>query len=45
MLRQNRALGVKCINTEIGRDESIAIFLEAKNIPLAGRQFEMIKRL
>jgi ribosomal protein S18 acetylase RimI-like enzyme len=45
MLRQNHATGVKCLNTEIGRDESLAVFLQSKNIPLAGRQFEMIKSL
>ena len=45
MLRENRAPSIKCINTEIGRDASIAGFLAAKNIPLAGAQFEMIKRL
>ena len=45
MLRLNRAPGVKCINTERGRDASIAGFLAAKNIPLAGMQFEMVKKL
>ncbi len=45
MLRLNRAQGVKCINTERGRDASIAGFLAAKNIPLAGMQFEMVKKL
>ncbi len=45
MLRQNRASGIKCINTEIGRDETLAGFLQALSIPLAGKQFEMIKRL
>ncbi len=45
MLGLNRAPGVKCINTEIGRDGSIAAFLEARGIPLAGKQFEMIKNL
>jgi ribosomal protein S18 acetylase RimI-like enzyme len=45
MLRQNRASGVKCINTEIGRDEALATFLQAQSIALAGKQFEMIKRL
>ncbi len=45
ILRYNRASGIKCINTEIGRDEALAHFLEAKNITLAGKQFEMIKRL
>ncbi len=45
MLGQNPAPGVKCINTEVGRDEALASFLQAKNIPLADKQFEMIKRL
>jgi ribosomal protein S18 acetylase RimI-like enzyme len=45
MLRLNRAPGIKCINTEIGRDESLAGFLQVKNIALAGKQFEMIKKL
>jgi ribosomal protein S18 acetylase RimI-like enzyme len=45
MLRRNRAPGVKCINTEIGRDASIAAFLGARGIMHAGRQFEMIKKL
>ncbi len=45
MLRLNRAPGVKCINTETGRDEALFAFLQARGILLAGRQFEMIKRL
>ena len=45
MLGQNRAPGIKCINTEIGRDDSLAGFLEAAGIAHAGRQFEMIKKL
>ncbi len=45
MSRMNRAPGIKCINTETGRDEALASFLQARNIPLAGKQFEMIKRL
>jgi hypothetical protein len=45
MLQQNRAPGVKCINTEIGRDEALAGFLQAKNITRTGKQFEMIKKL
>ncbi len=45
MLQANRAEAVKCINTEIGRDASIAAFLQAHGIPLAGTQFEMIKKL
>ncbi len=43
--RMNRAPGIKCINTEVGRDGAIGGFLQARNIPLAGKQFEMIKRL
>jgi ribosomal protein S18 acetylase RimI-like enzyme len=45
MLRQNRAPGIKCINTEIRRDEALADFLQARNITLAGKLFEMIKKL
>ncbi len=45
MLCRNRAPGIKCINTEIGRDDSLAGFLEAAGIAHAGRQFEMIKKL
>ena len=45
MLRMNRAPGVKCINTEVGRDEALAGFLQARGVALAGKQFEMIKRL
>jgi ribosomal protein S18 acetylase RimI-like enzyme len=45
MLRLNRAPGIKCINTEIGRDDAIAGFLQAKNITQTGKQFEMIKKL
>ncbi len=45
MMQRNRAPGVKCINTEIGRDEALAAFLTARGITLAGKQFEMIKRL
>ena len=45
MLQLNRAPGVKCINTEIGRDEALAAFLQAKNIALAGRQYQMTKCL
>lgn len=45
MMRHNRARSVKCVNTEIGRDETLAGFLGAKNIALAGKQFEMIKCL
>ncbi|MDR2893870.1 MAG: GNAT family N-acetyltransferase [Alistipes sp.] len=41
MLRLNRAGSVKCLNTEIGRDGSIAGFLLARGIAHAGRQFEM----
>ncbi len=44
-LTQNRAPGVKCINTEIGCDEAVAGFLQSHGITPAGRQFEMIKRL
>ncbi len=45
VLRLNRAPGVKCINTEIGRDDALAGFLQAHGIEHAGRQFEMIKKL
>ncbi len=45
MLHHNRAPGVKCINTEIGRDETLTGFFRAHDIPLAGKQFEMIKKL
>lgn len=44
-LRINCAPGIKCINTEIGRDKALSAFLEAHNIPFAGKQFEMIKKL
>ncbi len=44
-LRRDRAEGVKCINTEVGRDEALAAFLEARGIRHAGRQFEMIRKL
>jgi ribosomal protein S18 acetylase RimI-like enzyme len=45
MLRQNRASGVKCINTEISRDEALAGFLQSHGITHVGKQFEMIKKL
>ena len=45
MLCMNRASGIKCINTEVGRDEALANFLQARGIALAGKQYEMIKRL
>ncbi len=45
MLSQNRAPGVKCINTEVGCDTPIINFLQAAGIPLVGKQFEMIKKL
>ncbi len=45
MLRLNRAPGIKCVNTQVGRDESLAAFLRARHIPLAGSQFEMVKLL
>ncbi len=45
MMHLNSAPGIKCINTEIGYDDSITGFLQANNIALAGKQFEMIKVL
>ncbi|MDR2912896.1 MAG: GNAT family N-acetyltransferase [Alistipes sp.] len=45
MLRLNRAAGLKCLNTEEGRDEALAGFLEARGVGLAGRQFEMVLQL
>lgn len=42
MVALNRAPGVKCLNTE-SSCESIARFMEASGIALAGRQFEMVR--
>lgn len=45
MLELNKYGSVKLINTEINRDDSVKGFLEAKNIPVRGKQFEMIKQI
>ncbi|MCD7935987.1 MAG: GNAT family N-acetyltransferase [Tannerellaceae bacterium] len=44
MLRLNKNTGIKAINTDI-RCDSITAFLQAKNIELKGRQFEMIRKI
>lgn len=44
MVECNRNDALKVVNTDT-RCESITAFLEAKNIPVTGKQFEMIKRL
>ena len=43
-LRLNKADSVKVINTEAGC-ESLTAFLEAANIAVTGRQFEMVKKI
>ena len=43
-LRLNKADSVKAINTEAGC-ESLTAFLEAANIAVTGRQFEMVKKI
>lgn len=43
-LRLNKADSVKAINTEAGC-ESLTAFLEAANIAVMGRQFEMVKKI
>jgi len=43
-LRMNRSEIIKLVNADI-RCESITGFLGAKNIPVTGRQFEMIRKL
>lgn len=43
-LKYNTFNSVKAVNTEINC-ESITAFLESNNIPLCGKQFEMIKKL
>jgi ribosomal protein S18 acetylase RimI-like enzyme len=45
MLRLNCAENIKCLNTEMGRDTSIAGFLRSKNIAHAGKQFEMRRKI
>lgn len=45
MLELNKCSSVKLINADIAGDATIKGFLEAKNIPLKGKQFEMIKYL
>lgn len=45
MLELNKYGSVKLLNTDMAHDDSIKGFLEAKNIPLRGKQFEMIKEL
>lgn len=44
ILELNKYASVKVINTDI-HCESIIAFLEVKNIPIRGKQFEMIKRI
>ena len=44
-LESNQYGSVKVINTDIVCDGPVRGFLEAKNIPLRGKQFEMIKEL
>lgn len=43
-LKENKFKSVKAVNTEINC-ESITAFLQSNNIPLCGKQFEMIKEL
>ncbi|MFA6201070.1 MAG: GNAT family N-acetyltransferase [Bacteroidales bacterium] len=43
-LKYNTFNSVKAVNTEINC-ESVTAFLESNNIPLCGKQFEMIKKL
>lgn len=43
-LKENKFNSVKAVNTEINC-ESITAFLQSNNIPLCGKQFEMIKVL
>lgn len=45
MVELNKYDYVKAINTEINCDVPLKSFLEAKNIPLRGKQFEMIKKI
>lgn len=45
MLESNKYSSVKLINTDIACDGPVRGFLETKNIPLRGKQFEMIKEL
>ncbi len=45
MLEANKYGSVKLLNTDMAHDDSIKGFLEVKNIPLRGKQFEMIKEL
>lgn len=44
MLRLNKSENIKVLNTAISC-ESITAFLQAKNIPVKGKQFEMIKKI
>ena len=44
MLRLNEAGAVKAVNTDVGC-EAVTRFLERRNIPVRGRQFEMIRTL
>lgn len=44
VFKESRHSSVKCINTEIGCD-SISEFLLSNDIPLKGKQFEMIKKI
>jgi ribosomal protein S18 acetylase RimI-like enzyme len=44
VLKYNKFNSVKAVNTEINC-ESITAFLQSNNIPLCGKQFEMIKEL
>ncbi|MGE5349076.1 MAG: GNAT family N-acetyltransferase [Actinomycetota bacterium] len=43
-LRLNRGSMIKIVNADIGC-ESITGFLQSKNIPVTGKQFEMIRKL
>jgi hypothetical protein len=44
VLDRNEHHSIKVVNTEVGC-ESITGFLESNNIPLRGKQFEMIKQI